>query len=620
MNRGPAAPRPATWSLAGLVALAACGAHPASGPSLDGGADAPAKLLGEFIGPSPFLDTMGSDFAPAAGASGWASLALVDFDGDGDIDIFVGNDGGWPNLLYLNDGHGHFRDVAAQAGVTLGGEWTFAVGVGDFDGDGLLDLVLGTQIKPPSISPHGGQTSAVHYLKNLGLDANGDLHFDDRTAEVGLSPFSHASSFAVADFDGDGRLDLYIGRYDLRDIVFSHGSYLPDTPNVILRNEDQEGHPFFVDRTADAGVAGTEFAGLAPSTSNIIGVPPTWTTYATDIDGDGRMDILVGHEVPGGIDIFMNEGGWTFRRLEDEAWQRHGGWMGICAADTERDGQLAYFVSNVGADFPILHPGQHHLSDSPAPPEGSPFLRLLRWSNADGLRDTAADAVVQPGALPPRNAWNGQGIAAYEFGFGCAFPDIDNDGWPDLTWTGDLPITTDQGPRRVDFHGVSRLLMRQPDGSWADRTAEMDLFPWSPDQPLDFGYARAGRALAAADLDGDGFPDLCRTFYQTDGRRGDALQCLHNPGGTGHWVVVRLRARGSNRFAIGGRVELTSAGRTAVAEIVTTTSSFTAVEPQAHFGLGSAASANRIAVHWPSGQVSELFDVTADRVLVLDEP
>jgi hypothetical protein len=69
--------------------------------------------------------------------------ALADFDNDGDLDLFVTNSEGLPNYLYLNDGNGHFHDVATQAGVALSDSYSVSVGVGDFNNDGLLDILVG---------------------------------------------------------------------------------------------------------------------------------------------------------------------------------------------------------------------------------------------------------------------------------------------------------------------------------------------------------------------------------------------------------------------------------------------------------------------------------------------
>ncbi len=134
--------------------------------------------------------------------------------------------------------------------------------------------------------------------------------------------------------------------------------------------------------------------------------------------------------------------------------------------------------------------------------------------------------------------------------------------------------------------------------------------------PLAFGYSKPGRALGAIDLNGDGFADICRTNFVTQ----DGFQCLLNPAvDEGHWIIIRLTGTASNRFGIGARVEATAGDATFVGEVVTTTSAFTAVHPQVHFGLGKVTRLDTLTVRWPSGAVTDLTEVSVDRVLTLDE-
>ncbi|MCH9035112.1 MAG: ASPIC/UnbV domain-containing protein, partial [Planctomycetes bacterium] len=151
---------------------------------------------------------------------------------------------------------------------------------------------------------------------------------------------------------------------------------------------------------------------------------------------------------------------------------------------------------------------------------------------------------------------------------------------------------------------------------FTDRTGRRGLFNWAPDQPLAYGYSRSGRALGAIDLNGDGFADLCRTSVATE----SSFHCFMNPGlEEGHWIIVRLEGTQSNRFGIGARVEATAGDDKFVAEVLTTTSAFTALQPQVHFGLGDATMIDELSIRWPSGIVTSLADVTVDRILTVVE-
>ena len=99
-----------------------------------------------------------------------------------------------------------------------------------------------------------------------------------------------------------------------------------------------------------AGVGGTRIAGLAPDSADILNRMPTWAVYLTDVNADGLLDIFSLQEIPGGVDLFINNGDLTFSPAQADLLNKHGGWMGIAGADYDRDGDIDYFIANVGAD------------------------------------------------------------------------------------------------------------------------------------------------------------------------------------------------------------------------------------------------------------------------------
>lgn len=569
--------------------------------------------VGDLKDETAFRDISHTAFDPMPDVGGWPGLALFDFDNDGDIDILVTAASGLPNQLYQNDGAARFIDVAESSGLAFANDHAVTTGVGDFDNDGWLDLLIGRQA-PPS----GDAGTSVRFLKNTGGDG-ASVRFEDRTDETGLSGVDFASSLGVGDFDNDGLLDLYVGRYDFRGLSFSLGSYHEDTPNQLFRSTAiVDGIPVFADVTESGNAAGIPVSGVAPASENIINHVPTWSVYVSDVNGDGLQDIFVVHEVPGGVDLLINNGDFTFTPTQTEAMKQRGGWMGVTGGDVDRDGDVDYFVTNVGADAIGPEASSHLLTGSWRPPEGSPFHILLINDGTGALTDMTGMMTVLPGLLRPVNAAGGQGLSAYEFGFGCALFDANLDGWLDLTWTGDLNLSPNlpDGPLRRDFHGVARYLEANGAGRFSDRTAERGLFNMNDHAPLGFGYSRSGRALGTVDLNGDGFPDLVRTDRADD----DAFRCLLNPGIEGaHWLVVRARGAAGNRFGLGAMVVITI-GRDAVrGEIVTTTSAFTSVHPQVHFGLGTHESVDVLTVHWPSGAETTMTNVAADTIITVEE-
>lgn len=593
-----------------LAVIAGCGTSSSEGQTNPG-----SSTFGDFKTAAAFVDVTDEAFEPAPETFGVPGLALFDYDNDGDVDVFIANGLAKANLLYQNDGSGRFEDMASAAGVSFSPDHGVCTGIGDFDNDGWLDLIIGRQIELFDAPGRAG----VRFLKNMGPDDDGVVRFEERTDLSGLNDVEFAASIGVGDIDNDGLLDLYIGRYDFRDADFAFSSYLPDTPNRLFRNTGiTDGVPIFEDITDSAGVAGTYESGLAPSTADISTRVPTFTVYFTDVNVDGYLDLFSLHEVPGGVDLFINNGDLTFTLAQQDLLDHHGGWMGITGADFDGDADLDYFIANVGADAPQTPLGDTHVTNSYFLPDGTPFHLLLSNDGAGNFTDVAMTTAVQPGALPPTNRHGAAGLAAYEFGFGCAWFDADNDGWSDLTWIGNIVVFSDfgEGPLRVDFHGVGRFLKNNGDGSFLDQTGERGLFVGRDDQPLGFGYGASGHALGTSDLNGDGSLDLCRSYLSAE----RAVECLLNPlNESNHWIIIRLQGTQSNRFGIGARVTVDAGARQFVGEVLTTTSAFTAVHPQVHFGLGSADIIDQLTVNWPSGAVTLRSGMPTNQVITINE-
>lgn len=571
-------------------------------------------VLRQIRGAEAFLDVTRTRLSPEPVAAGWSGLALFDYDNDGDIDMFVTSTRGLPNLLYQNDGAGNFEEVADRAGVRFTTDSAVCTGVGDFDNDGRLDLLIGRQF----YDDEAGSVN-IRFLKNIGPNSAGTVRFADATEEAGLDGIDFVSSIGVADFDNDGLLDLYLGRYDLRNLNFPLDSHLAHTPNVMLRNTGirPPGVPVFEDVTEFSGTAGTLISGLAPETENLLHAMPTWAVYPTDVNSDGWIDLFSLQELPGGVDLFVNNRDGTFTLSQADLLNRRGGWMGVAGADFDRDGDLDYFLTNVGAA--ALGEPLPHVTSAWERPDGTPFHRLL-VNDGDGIFEDRAGIIdVLPGQLPPTNRLGGEGLAAYEFGFSTGWFDIQNDGWPDLTWTGDITLFDEfgDGARREDFQGVSRTLVNRGGTMFEDRTGELGHFYWRDDLPLAYGHSLSGRALATIDLDGDGYADLVRTANESE----DGLQVLLNPAATaGRWLVVRLRDEGGNTFGIGARITLRSGDDVWVGEVLSTVGAFTAVEPQVHFGLGDVVVLDEVLVRWPDGAVSMIDDVDTNRILQISHP
>ncbi|HXO22192.1 MAG TPA: VCBS repeat-containing protein, partial [Thermoanaerobaculia bacterium] len=269
---------------------------------------------------------------------GAPGVALFDYDGDGDLDIFVTNGPGRGNSLFKNllkeTGHLQFVDVASQAGVALTGFDSQGVCFGDIDNDGNEDLlVLGYE--------------GNHLFHNLG---NGK--FKDITASSGIGGSTNTSvSCSMGDINGDGLIDIVIANtFDFAHMNAITGEPLiHDQHNQVLINR---GHNVFQDVSDSSGIKDIE--GIPTPGAALI----TWAIALVDLDQDGNLDVVLSNDqrtynfVPPNVGFnrfFRNDGTGHFTDVTAEVHlDRPGSWRGLAFGDLNCDGKLDLFATNIG--------------------------------------------------------------------------------------------------------------------------------------------------------------------------------------------------------------------------------------------------------------------------------
>ncbi len=482
-------------------------------------------------------------------------LALLDFDGDGWLDVYLVQGGRFPpdpsptlnaDKLFRNRGDGTFEDATGRAGLAgFPGGYGHGAAVGDFDGDGRPDLF-------------------VTRWRSYALYRNrGDGTFEDATDRAGLAgDRDWPTSAAFADLDGDGDLDLFVCHYLEWDPArpspcepksgepryYCDPHLLKSLPDHLFRNDGGR----FVDVTTEAGIVDRDGRGLG--------------VVAADLDGDGRVDLFIANDTTANA-YHRNLGGMRFEEVAAASGVAANGsgamqaGMGIACGDQDGDGRPDLAVTNFFAEGITL------------------------FANLGG--GVFADHSASSGLLASsRN----------DLGFGAAFLDADNDGRLDLaTANGHV----NDGRPRLPYAMPARLWLGDPTGRMvgvSDRAGP----PWQ--------VPRLGRGLARGDLDNDGRVDLLIVAED------EPLAYFHNQGErSGRSLTLRLEGKPPGRDAVGARVAVESGGHRQVAQRFGGGSYLSASDPRLHFGLGSATRIDSVEVSWPSGHVDRHLGLEVDR-------
>ncbi|MGA2807785.1 MAG: CRTAC1 family protein [Terracidiphilus sp.] len=518
-----------------------------------------------------------------------------------------------PELFASEYDIGYFPDVAALAGMT-NMELSGGAIVEDFDGDGLLDVMVSSS----------GPLDPMHFYHN-----NGDGTFSDRTKEAGLGDEIGGLNLVLTDYNNDGHPDVLV----LRGAWWGKfGMY----PLSLLRNN---GDGTFDDVTEEAG---------------LLTAGPTQTAAWADYDGDGWLDLFVGHESkPGDVhpcQLFHNNHDGTFTEVKapgaaaGKLGVNLGFVKGVAWGDYNNDGRPDLYVSTMfGASFLFRNDGPR---DPKHPETGD-------WVFTD---------VTEPA-----------GLGGSRHTFPTWFFDYDNDGWLDI-FAGGYSTTSTEDVGAFEMGkphkgSVSHLFHNNHDGTFTDvphaagldraiTTMAANFGDLDNDGWLDvylglgessyesllpkrmfrsdqgryfqdvttsggFGNLQKGHGIAFADIENNGNEDV---FEELGGAfPGDVFMptLYHNPGHGKHWVTLILEGVKTNRAAYGARIKVTieEKGRQrSIYRAVGSVSSFGGNPMRQHIGVGQASSIREIEIWWPVSGLRQRFrNVAVDRTFHVKE-
>lgn len=490
------------------------------------------------------------------------------------------------------------------------------VAVFDYDNDGDLDIYFTNGADILTLRKDG----AKYWNRLFANDGKGN--FTDVTAKAGLSGAGFDVGVAVADYDNDGFQDLFVGGVHGRTLYHNNGDGT------------------FTDVTVKARIphAGTNWS-----------VGGAWL----DFNNDGLLDLFVtnyllfdsdkeplcradGHAEychprfykPLTNQLFLNAGNGTFRDVSAETGvAAHAGKaMGAAVADYDGDGWPDIFVTNDKLyNFLFHNLGGRKVEEVGfekgvgLAEDGNPVSGMgadFRDIDNDGFPDVTFVALENETFPLFRNSGKGtfrevtasSGMAALSrpmAGYGVGIYDLDNDGWKDLFVTRGH-VQSPLMRRRYLIDQNNTVFRNRAGTSFQALTAEAGLEGAPPKRHRGSGWG---------DFNGDGRIDAVVSALSAP-----AGIWMNDSPGAGHWIEIRLEGTKSNRDGIGAKIRVVTKLATQYNHATTSVGYASSSAGPVHFGLGSEKTATLIEIRWPSGTVQTVANVDGDRVLHLKEP
>lgn len=531
-------------------------------------------------------------------------VAVGDFDNDGFDDFYVCQPAGLPNRLFRNRGDGTFEDVTEKAGLGILDNTACAL-FADFENKGLQDLLVVCGTGPLLYLNQGNGTF------RLKRDAF-------RFARQPQGTFTHA---AVADYDRDGRLDVYFCTYmyylglDQYHYPVPYYDARNGPPNCLFHNQ---GDGTFVEAT--------EAAGLNRENDRY-----SFACAWGDAHGKGLQDLFVSNDF-GTSQLYRNNGDGTFTVVSAEAGvEGVGAGMGCCWCDFDNDGRQDVYVPSMWEAAGQRVSGQQQFHA--AAPESIREL-YRRHARGNALYRNRGDGTFE-------NVGHQARVEMGRWSWSADFFDFDHDGYSDL-YVSNGYIS---GPEQYDLASFfwRQVVAESPEDSTAaqayergwnainelvrsDRTwhgfARNVSFSNNHDGtfneisgPAGLDFLEDSRTFALADIDHDG-----RLEVILKNRNAPQLRILHNVmEEIGDSIAFRLRGTRSNRDAIGAAVTVDTAGLRQTKFLQAGSGFLAQHTKELFFGLGSPRGKISATVQWPSGLVQHFDDLPANHRIQIEE-
>ncbi len=496
-------------------------------------------------------------------------VALIDYDRDGWPDIYFTNAQSVEmalagkkarSALYHNNHNGTFTEVTDKAGVGYPC-WAMGAAVGDYNNDGWPDLL---------VTCFGG----VVLYRN-----NGDGTFTDVTRQSGLSSDSGwATGAAFGDYDNDGWVDLFVSHYvalslsnlpsfgSMKTCKY-HGIDVQCGPKGLNGSPDNLYH-----NNADGTFTDASKKASVDDPQNRFGLTAVWS----DFNNDGRLDLFVTNDGQPNY-LYRNDCEGHFTDVaylagvavnQDGAEQAN---MGVALGDYQHNGLFSLAITHFNDEYTALFRNDGKMSFS--------------------------DVSYASGIAPATTAY---------VGWGDAFFDFDNDGWPDLLLVnGHVYPQVDSLDITAKYREPGLLFLNQHDGTFKNISNLVGPAIQTP---------QVSRGMAVGDLFNDGRLDIV-----IENLKGGPMILQPQGGPTNHWISFALEGTKSNRLALNARVKAIAGDLVQTGEVLSGGSYLSQNDLRLHFGLGSKDHVDRVEIVWPDGKMEVRSNLAADRFYTIKE-
>jgi Tfp pilus assembly protein PilF/peroxiredoxin len=531
-------------------------------------------------------------------------VAVGDIDGSGFDSLYICQPSGLPNRLYRNRGDGTFEDITEMSGTGILDGTASALFV-DFLNRGQQDLLV-------------VRTAGPLLFVNQG---DGKFELRPDAFQYERAPEGTFTSAAVADYDRDGFLDVYLCVYSyyqgLNQYQYPSPYYDAQNgpPNFLFRNR---GDGTFQDVTASSGLN---------QNNNRFSFAAAWCDY----DDSGWPSLYVANDF-GRKNLYHNNGNGTFTDVADTVGvEDYGPGMSTCWLDYDNDGRQDVYVANMW-----LKEGKRITANDRFLPGAPEAVRALyqKHNAGNSLYRNAGN-----GAFENKTAEAGSSMGRWSWS--CGSWDFDHDGYPDLYvangfvsgsnsydlqsffWRQvaqrSLGAAAEAGEYEMAWNAVNELV--RADFSWSGYQRNV-FFANNHDATfsdvsgvLGLDLRDDSRAFALSDFDHDG-----RLEFVLKNRTGPQLRIIRNDlEGIGNSIALRLTGHRSNRDAIGAKVTIEAEGKRQT-KFVSAGSGFASQHTkELFFGVGQSSKDVLVLVRWPSGATERFEDVPVNERVEIEE-